>query len=131
MVEVHNEPKDFGCGVLLFPAEVHTLAAIHENPLASGTELAAILGVTKGAISQMLTKLQTKSLVIKRFAPGSEKQKRFVLTETGIQAFEGHESYHREMIRIIEKKMKGLTVEDLHMYARINSLVEELIEELR
>lgn len=130
MVEVHSRPKDFGCGRPLFPAEVHTLTTIFYNPDVNTTELAALLGVTKGAVSQMINKLEAKKLIIKRFAPGSEKQRMFILTSNGRKAHEGHEEYHSKMFEVIEEKMQTISVKDLEQYKKINSIVEQLIEEL-
>ena len=130
MVELHSQPKDFGCGVLLFPAEVHTLSAVCENPRSNITELAELLGVTKGAVSQMISKMEKKGLIIKEFAPGSEKQRMLKLTEKGKLAYNGHEEYHKQMVIAVDKKMKSLSIDDLNQYQQINRLVEELIEEL-
>lgn len=130
MVEVHNKPKDFGCGELLYPAEVHTLSTIYENPALSMTELAGILGVTKGAVSQMITRLDKKGLISKGFAPGSDKQRMLTLTKKGNVAYQGHLEHHRQMALIIEKRMSLLSIDDLKQYQHINSIIEELIEEL-
>jgi DNA-binding MarR family transcriptional regulator len=131
MVELHSQPKDFGCGVLLFPAEVHTLSAVYENPRSSITELSELLGVTKGAASQMISKMEKKSLIIKEFAPGSEKQRMLKLTEKGKLAYNGHEEYHKQMVIEVDKKMESLSIDDLKQYRQVNRLVEELIEELQ
>ncbi len=131
MVELHKKPKDFGCGVLLFPAEVHTLSAVYEHPQSNITELAELLGVTKGAVSQMISKMEAKGLLIKKFAPGSEKQRILILTEKGESAHRGHEEHHKGMAVSIEKKMKSLSSKELKKYREINKMVEELIEELQ
>lgn len=131
MVELHKKPKDFGCGVLLFPAEVHTLSAVYQNPQSNMTEIAALLRVTKGAVSQMISKMEAKGLVKKMFAPGSEKQRILRVTEKGMMAHRGHEEYHKRMAIAVEKKMQSLSLKDIKKYREINKMVEELIEELR
>lgn len=130
MNDVHSSPKDFGCGTPLFPAEIHTLSAVAGNPDCNTTELANLLGVTKGAISQMIKKLENKGLLQKDFAPGSSKQLMFTLTGKGETAHLGHIQFHREMDSFIEKKMARFSMEEMQQYMTINLLVEELIDEL-
>ncbi|MDE2185013.1 MAG: MarR family transcriptional regulator, partial [Alphaproteobacteria bacterium] len=45
-------------GLALHPSELHLLLAIRGEPEANATRLAARLGVTKGAVSQVLKRLE-------------------------------------------------------------------------
>jgi DNA-binding MarR family transcriptional regulator len=71
---VHSTPYDYGCGELLYPAEIHTLDCIGSNPDITVTELAERMGVTKGAISQIKSKLFKKKLLLKRNFANDQKK---------------------------------------------------------
>jgi DNA-binding MarR family transcriptional regulator len=69
---LERKPVDIG-GVLLYPSEFHVIEIVGKYPEKNLTAIASHLGVTKGAVSQMVRKLEKKgslkksvSLVIKR-----------------------------------------------------------------
>lgn len=128
--DAHHKPKDFGCGVMLFPSEIHTLCTVADNPECNTTELAVLLGVTKGAISQMVKKLEKKGLLTRKFAPGSEKQLMFTLTESGKIAEEGHKAFHDRMGKVIFERMKQYSLDEIEKYKEVNALVEKMIDEI-
>lgn len=70
-------------GVRLHPSEIHVLHAVLAEPEVNVTGLAAALGVTLGAVSQTLTRLQAKGMVVKRAEPASRNEIRIQFTETG------------------------------------------------
>ena len=53
-------PADYGVGKDLYHSERHLLDQIGDYPEKNITELAQFMGVTKGAISQTVKKLETK-----------------------------------------------------------------------
>ena len=63
-----NLVRDFGNGKEYSPAEVHMITRIAENPGITVTELARRGNRTKGAISQVVKRLEEKGLVEKRKA---------------------------------------------------------------
>jgi DNA-binding MarR family transcriptional regulator len=94
---IEKIPREFGTGIILYPSEIHTVEAIGESPGVNVTELAAGLGVSKAAVSQLLTKLERKALA-KRFKnPGNNKEVCVALTPRGRIAFKEHAEYHRRM----------------------------------
>jgi len=52
-------------GVRLYPSEIHLLLRIVAEPGINATGLAERLGLTKGAVSQTLSRLEKKGLLIK------------------------------------------------------------------
>jgi DNA-binding MarR family transcriptional regulator len=50
----------------LHPSELHMLLAIRDEPKANATKLAGRLGITKGAVSQVLKRLEAKKVISKR-----------------------------------------------------------------
>ena len=62
---IGRKPKDYGTGDLLYFTEVHTITMVARNDEVNMTQLAEIMGVTKGAISQTIRKLVHKNLIIR------------------------------------------------------------------
>jgi DNA-binding MarR family transcriptional regulator len=94
---VHMVPRDFGTGVALHRAEIHTIQTIGMNPQITVTELARRMGVTKGAISQTLNKLVDKRLLHKKHVGLDGRTTALELTETGWRGFRSHERFHEEV----------------------------------
>ena len=97
VAEMDRVPHDFGVDELLTRSEIHLVATIAEEEDKSVTELARIKGVTKGAVSQMLARLEKKGLIEKRTDPENNSRAMIRLTPKGRQANEGHDLVH-EMI---------------------------------
>lgn len=96
-----RSPKDYNTGTPLHRAEIHTVQAIGLNPKISITRLAKHLGITKGAVSQVVTQLAAKRLVNKSHAPGSRKEVELELTELGWKGFHAHERFHAKVQELV------------------------------
>ncbi len=90
-------PRDFGTGDMLHRAEIHTVQTIGDFPGLSITELARQMEVTKGAVSQMINRLEEKRLVERFHTQDNAKDVKLILTRRGEKARSGHEAAHREM----------------------------------
>ncbi|MCF4152310.1 MarR family transcriptional regulator [Dethiosulfovibrio sp. F2B] len=91
-------------GATLSPAEVHALQAIGGNQGCNMTALGEILGVTKSAASQMVTKLERKKVVRRIPSPDSGKEILLFLTKAGQDIFlEYHAFDMRHMSNLIER----------------------------
>ena len=62
---MEKEPRYFGTEEKLYSREIHTVHAIGNSPNINVTDFADKLGVTKGTISPIVTKLAKKKLVLK------------------------------------------------------------------
>lgn len=91
---VESKPKSFDTGGVLSRAEIHTVQAIGRQRGCNVKSLAQSLGVTMGAVSQMVKRLEKKGLVAKRRAPGSEKEVALDLTRLGWRGYRAHERFH-------------------------------------
>ena len=63
----------------------------------SVTDLAKIIGVTKGAVSQTLKKLESKSFIIKETDPSNLSRITVALTSRGKTAYYSHRDWHETM----------------------------------
>ncbi|HEY48820.1 MAG TPA: MarR family transcriptional regulator [Dehalococcoidia bacterium] len=94
---IHSAAYDFGTGVPLYKTEIHTIRAIGENQGINVTQLAELMGVTKGAESQTIKKLVRKKLVEKTPAHDNAREILLGLTDLGWTGFYNHEQFHMEM----------------------------------
>jgi DNA-binding MarR family transcriptional regulator len=88
-----NVHLDYGTGEKYTSTEVHTLSYIVQNPGISVTDLAHDTGKTKGAISQMVKKLEAKGLLRREIAPHSDKISMIYATEAGLELHRAHKQY--------------------------------------
>ncbi|MHC1713505.1 MAG: MarR family winged helix-turn-helix transcriptional regulator [Solidesulfovibrio sp.] len=72
----------------LHPSELHVLLAIRREPESNATKLAARLGITKGAVSQVLKRLETKNVIGKRIDPSHKNEVTSHFTPLGQEAVE-------------------------------------------
>ncbi len=104
---IEKIPRDFGTDFFLYPSEIHTIENIGQNPGINITELAKKQGVTKGAVSQVIAKLEKKKLVIKMKEIDNDKTIFLKLSKAGITAFEGHRDFHSKihspLVGLLEK----------------------------
>ena len=92
-----KHPRKFGTDEKLHSAEIHLIEAVGHNEGISVTDLADLMGVTKGAVSQTLKKLEAKGLVTKSPAPENSSRLLLCLTAKGKVAFYAHEHWHETM----------------------------------
>ena len=85
---------DYGAGFPLHHSEVHLLDAIKEHDGAKASELACIMGITNGAVSQITKKLLDKALVEDYRLPGNRKEVFFRLTPLGEKVYRRHRKHH-------------------------------------
>ena len=100
MESMHAPALSFGTGVAMYRREIHTIQAIGKNPGINITALAEHMGVTKGAVSQTITKLSKKGLLCKTYAPGNAKIVVLELTDLGWIGFRNYEKFHMEALNI-------------------------------
>lgn len=123
-----KKPKDYGTNELLHRSEVHTIEAIGKNNKINVTQLAAYLGITKGAVSQMIDKLIKKDLVSKKAISETENEVSLELTEKGWLVFNGHEEYHREFYSQIATHLSYLSQNNIKVVLDIFNELEKLLD---
>ncbi|MBU2510036.1 MarR family transcriptional regulator [bacterium] len=125
---LEKKPKDYETGDLLYPSEIHTISAIEENPDLHMSEIAKLLGVTRGAIMQLAVKLEKKQLVERFMMDHNNKKVFFKLTTKGKKAYGGHEKYHRQMYDDLYLYLKTLKVEELKLFEDVFERIENHVD---
>lgn len=126
--KAEKKPKDYGTNELLYKSEIHTIEAIGKNNKINVTQLAQYLGITKGAVSQMIDKLIKKGLVNKNMISPTENEVSLELTEKGILAYNGHETYHKELYAKISKRLSYLPDDNIEIFTDILSELEKFLD---
>jgi DNA-binding MarR family transcriptional regulator len=119
---------DYGTGNRLFRAEVHTIEAIGDHPKINVTELALVLGVTKGAISQMIDKLIKKGLVNKTMVASGVNEVALTLTEPGLSVYQKHREYHGQMYAEIAALLSNCSNDQLSFLANVQNIIEDFLD---
>ena len=134
MHEFETIPMNFGTG-LLYPSEIHTIQAVGLQHGMNVTTLAARMGVSRGAASQMVGKLAGKGLIEKYRSQDNEKEVCLRLTPEGIIAFRGHEAQHGWVHQRIYDRIGDLDDDSyalfLSVFEAIDEVTKELIDEYR
>lgn len=126
--DLEKIPLDHGTGHLLYAAEINTLELIGKFPGINLTQLAQKKGVTKGAVSQIVSKLVDKQLVAKEQATGNEKAVSLALTSLGRVAFANHEKFHEKYDTAMVEKLKGMSEEQLKLIGEVFGMLEGTID---
>jgi DNA-binding MarR family transcriptional regulator len=121
VVEILNKERgtcrDYGAGNSLYHSEVHLIIAIMEHPNANASELADVLGITNGAITQVADKLERKGLIERYWANDNKKNTYFRLTESGELVYHGHVAHHDKMNAKVVEYHKGLSESEYRLIA--------------
>lgn len=88
-----NTPIDYGNGEFYNSKEVHTLSYIVDHPGISASEIAHDWNRTKGAVSQIVKKLEEKGLIFRQKKHGNDKTVCLYVTEKGMELDRVHRAY--------------------------------------
>lgn len=122
-------PKYYGTEDLLYAAEVHLLDVIGSHEEMNTTRLAQILGITKGAVSQTVSKLTAKGLVEIRTAD-KKNEIRILLTEKGEKVYAFHRNIHSEMYEQINAALNEIPPEALEAVGRVINIIDNSLDRI-
>ncbi|MBD2869353.1 MarR family winged helix-turn-helix transcriptional regulator [Paenibacillus arenilitoris] len=123
---LERQPRSFGQAGMLTPSEIHTVEAIGCGDGVLMSELAARLGVTKGAVTQLVARLEAKELAARSPHPHDSRATVISLTDSGKEAYQAHEEAHD---RFYERLRAKLSEREIEIFERgIDQLIESLKE---
>jgi len=128
MGSMHEPAIEYGTGVPLYRSEIHTIKAIGDNPGINVTGLADRMGVTKGAVSQTLSKLASKGLVVKKTADDNAKEVLPELTEIGRKGYREHEGYHMKMYDAVREYYGDRFKPELEKFIAVMSDLNNILD---
>lgn len=125
---LEKEPFKVGDGELLYPSEINMIEAIGKGTDNTVTQLCGIFGVTKGAISQIISKLEHKGYVQKVRNKDYIKEVFINLTQKGQDIFEKHELFHQKMDQSLEQLILSIPHEKLVTFIEILEIAGDHLE---
>lgn len=127
LVDLDKKTRYYGTDVPIFHSEIHVIMAIAEHPGIHVGGLAEILGVTKGAVSEILKKLERKALVIKEVDDLNLSRYSLSLTEKGKKAHSNHMYYHSILNSMVEDELQNASVHELEFLSDfLSSLINKV-----
>ena len=108
-----NKARCFGTDVEIYRSEIHIINVIGNQEDIHISEIARKFGVTKGAISKTIKKLEKKELVIKVIDVRNQTRILVRLTEKGKLAYKNHEKYHNKYDKDMFLYLENLTEDEL------------------
>lgn len=121
-----STPREYFPGDLLYMREAHIIIEIGPHGVENVSELGERLGVTQGAISQQLGKLEKKGYLIRIQAQNDRRQFSVELTEKGKRLYELHQELDRKQYDIVKSFFRDFTGEELEVIKRFDKRFEEL-----
>lgn len=129
MGRIEKIPRNYGTPFTLHPSEIRTIRTIGRNPGINATELAAKQGVTKGAVSQVLSKLEKKKLIIRMKEIDNHKTIFLKLSEQGGMVFERQRAFHTRMHAPLADLMAAASPEETAFAGKLLRVVETFCEQ--
>jgi DNA-binding MarR family transcriptional regulator len=128
--QLETEPRKYGTDIMLTGVEIHLIELIGDNDNPSVTGLARRFGVTKGAVSQRLKKLEQKGLIIKNVDPSNTSRVMVSLTSKGYVAFYAHQHWHETMDGGFKAYVQNLDPEKIAIIDEFLTQVEAFFTKL-
>lgn len=111
-----NVPIDYGTGEQYNAVEVHTLSYIADYPGISASEIARDWNRTKGAVSQIIKKLEKRGLIYREKKVGNDKTVCLYVTEAGAELDRFHREYdsrnYRGFLDLMKQHFSDERIED-------------------
>ncbi len=126
--KLEKAPKKFGTGQLLSHSEIHLIEIIGDNDDLSVTDIANALGITKGAVSQSLKRLEQKGFSFKETDPKNLSRSIVMLTAKGFTAFWAHRHWHETMDGGFLNYMEELSKEEIDIIVNFMEKVEDFLK---
>ena len=125
--EDRKKPKDYGAGIPLSQAEVLFLETVEQYPDENVSALSLRLGITKGAVTQIVGKLCQKELLEVINRNDNKKEKYFRLTPKGEKTVRGHQLFHRHANRRLCNFVAALDPKEANTVFRFLECVRECV----
>jgi DNA-binding MarR family transcriptional regulator len=125
--KLEKMPKTFGTGQKLSHSKIHLIEIIGDNPDLGVTDIAALIGVTKGAVSQSLKRLEKKGLSQKFQDPKNLSRAIVCLTAKGKAAYWAHKHWHETMDGGFARYLAALDETDMQVILDFLSRVEDFL----
>ena len=122
-----KKPHTYSGGLVLYPAQAHMLEIIGNAEGTDQSEIAAEYLITKGAVSQIVSFLCDKGLVVKKPSGTGGRTTGLFLSDEGRRIREEHRELHREMVEKVSAMMERIPPDTLDILSGVADIIEENI----
>lgn len=130
-METDKKPHNFGTGYLLQYAEMFLIEMLGVHEGLSMTRLAALMQLTKGAISQTFKKLEQKGLVRKENDPENASRAHLFLTPAGYAVLSEHREWHEEKDADFIDYLNSLNLDETSLIRNFLDQYESFLDKRR
>jgi len=127
-IALDRSPKRFGTDELLTHSEIHLIEIIGSNEGLSVTDIGKAMGVTKGAVSQNLKKLEDKQYTDKSPDPENRSRSIVGLTAKGWTAYWAHKHWHETMDGGFAQYINDLSDDELSIIIAFLERTEDFLQ---
>lgn len=121
--------RDYGSGITATMVEIHTLSCIADNPGITSSALAALHRKTKGAISQIVIKLEKKGYIYREKHPSDKKKVLLFVTKEGENINIIHKKYDTDNMKItLDRLLEKCTMDEIDTFFKVVSVFNENFE---
>ncbi|WOC32561.1 MULTISPECIES: MarR family winged helix-turn-helix transcriptional regulator [Caproicibacterium] len=124
-----KQPRQYPTGQLLYGSEVHTMTVIGGRGRVTAKQLAALQGITKGAVSQMTQKLLQKGLIQKEPSPAGRGEVFLSLTAAGKTVYDSHLAFHENLLAELAVLVRELPQESRETLEKMLCVVEHALDQ--
>lgn len=123
-----KKPHDYGTGEIISMVEVHILTIIEENPGITVTEVALGWNRTKGAISQTISKLEKRGLILRKKEENNAKNIHLYVTEKGKNLSISHKNYDiKELTMANDVLLESFSEKEIDAFYKVMKEYTKLI----
>ncbi len=126
-LKLEKMPHKFGTEQNLSHSEIHLIEIIGDNEGLSVTDISRLIGVTKGAVSQNLKRLEKKGLTDKTPDPDNLSRTLVSLTSKGKTAYWAHRHWHDTMDGGFRQYLQTLDSGDVRIIVDFLSRMEDFL----
>jgi len=127
--KLEKTPRRFGTDEPLTGTEIHLLELIGDNDESlSVTDLSRLLGITKGAVSQSIKRVENKGFIFKKEDPENLSKLIIRLTYKGKTAYFSHKHWHETMDGGFKEYFMGLNQDKLDFLIEFMNKVEDFLK---
>ncbi|NOX32512.1 MAG: MarR family transcriptional regulator [Deltaproteobacteria bacterium] len=130
--QLDKSPKKFGTDKLLSHSEIHLIEIIGDNDGLSVTDIGKYMGITKGAVSQGLKRLEAKGFSFKKADPENLSRSIVMLTAKGFTAFWAHKHWHETMdggfLKYMEELKPGEISVIIHFLEKVEGFLKRRVQ---
>ncbi len=117
-------------GIKFYPAEIHLMLIIKDKSATNATKMAEWLGVTKGAVSQTMSRLENKGVLVKEKDPYNKNELTLTFTSFGTTALEFYSEIAKGMYQVHADYLDTFTKQEKEVIQRFLTGIESALKKL-